>query len=60
VVLSGRGSTFRALHDSVLAGNIPATLCGVFTDKLDAYGLTIARERALPTFALSPRDFASR
>ena len=60
VVLSGRGSTFRALHDAVLAGDVPATLCGVFTDKPDAYGLTIARERELPTFALSPRNFASR
>jgi len=60
VVLSGRGSTFRALHDAVLAGDVPANICGVFTDKPDAYGLTIARERALPTFALSPRNFTSR
>jgi len=60
VVLSGRGSTFRALHDAVLAGDVPATLCGVFTDKPDAYGLSSARERALPTGALSPRDFTTR
>lgn len=60
VVLSGRGSTFRALHDAVLAGDIPASICGVFSDKPDAYGLEIARERALPVHALSPRGFASR
>lgn len=60
VVLSGRGSTFRALHDAVLAGEVPATLCGVFSDKVDAYGLEIARQRALPAQALSPRSFGSR
>jgi phosphoribosylglycinamide formyltransferase-1 len=60
VVLSGRGSTFRALHDAVLAGDVPASICGVFSDKVNAYGLEIARERALPAQALSPRDFASR
>lgn len=60
VVLSGRGSTFRALHDAVLAGDLPASLCGVFSDKPDAYGLEIARERALPAQALSPRGFSSR
>lgn len=60
VVLSGRGSTFRALHDAVVAGDIPGSICGVFSDKPDAYGLEIARERSLPTFALSPRGFADR
>jgi formyltetrahydrofolate-dependent phosphoribosylglycinamide formyltransferase len=60
VVLSGRGSTFRALHDAVLAGTIRGNVCGVFSDKPDAYGLEIARERSLPTFALSPRGFADR
>ncbi len=60
VVLSGRGSTFRALHDAVLAGSIRGSICGVFSDKPDAYGLEIARERALPAFALSPRGFADR
>lgn len=60
VVLSGRGSTFRALHDAVLEGVIPASICGVFSDKADARGLEIARERALPAHALAPRGFASR
>lgn len=60
VVLSGRGSTFRALHDAVLAGDVPASICGVFSDKPDAYGLEIARERTLSTFALSPRGFPDR
>ena len=60
VVLSGRGSTFRALHDAMLCGDVPGTLCGVFSDKPDAFGLASARERGLPTGALSPRDFATR
>lgn len=60
VVLSGRGSTFRALHDAVLAGGVSAEVCGVFSDKPAAYGLEVARERGLPVFALSPREFADR
>lgn len=60
IALSGRGSTFRALHDAVLAGHVPAAVCGVFSDKADAYGLQTARERELHAAALSPRDFASR
>ncbi len=60
VVLSGRGSTFRALHDAMLDGRVPGEVCGVFGDRPDAYGLTSARERGLPVAALRPRDFPSR
>jgi phosphoribosylglycinamide formyltransferase 1 len=60
IALSGRGSTFRALHDAVIAGQVPGTVCGVFSDQPDALGLQTARERGLPAFAISPRDFTSR
>lgn len=60
IALSGRGSTFRALHDAVLAGHVPATVCGVFSDRPDAFGLRSAGERGLHTGALSPGDFGSR
>lgn len=60
VALSGRGSTFRALHDAMLAGGVPGEVCGVFSDQPAAYGVATARERGLPTATLSPRDFPTR
>ena len=60
VVLSGRGSTLRALHDAVLAGTVPATLCGVFSDRPTALGVALARERALPIVTREPKTFATR
>ncbi len=60
VLISGRGSNFRALHDAVLAGKIDAALGLVFSDKEDAAGLAVARERGLETLYLNPKLFSGR
>lgn len=60
VFLSGRGSNFMAIHDAILAGKIDAEISLVFSNKEDAAGLKIARERMLETFFLNPKLYSSR
>ena len=45
ILLSGRGSNFLALSDAIEAGQIPARIVLVFSNKPDAPGLNHARER---------------
>ncbi|MBC7350524.1 MAG: phosphoribosylglycinamide formyltransferase [Candidatus Aminicenantes bacterium] len=60
VLLSGRGSNFRAIHDSMLAGKIDAEIVLVFSNKAEAPGLQTARDRGLETLFLDPKDFPSK
>lgn len=60
VLLSGRGSNFVAIHDAVQAGKINADLALVFSNKKEAPGLQIARERNLEAVSLSPKNFSDR
>jgi phosphoribosylglycinamide formyltransferase-1 len=60
VLLSGRGSNFKAIHDAVRAGRIDAEVALVFSNKEDAPGLGIARERGLETMFLNPKLYADR
>jgi phosphoribosylglycinamide formyltransferase 1 len=53
ILLSGRGSNFLAIADSVAAGRIPtAEIAVVISNKADAPGLTAARERGLTALAI--------
>ena len=45
ILLSGRGSNFLALSDAIEAGQIPARIVLVVSNKSDAPGLNHARER---------------
>ena len=48
ILLSGRGSNFVAIADSIAAGRIPnAKIAVVISNKLDAQGITTARARGL-------------
>jgi phosphoribosylglycinamide formyltransferase-1 len=60
VLISGRGSNFKSIHDAILAGRINAEIGLVFSNKEDAAGLGIARERGLETFFLNPKLFQGR
>jgi phosphoribosylglycinamide formyltransferase-1 len=60
VLLSGRGSNFRAIHDAIAAGAINADIALVFSNKADAAGLQTARERKLETLARDPKLFATK
>jgi phosphoribosylglycinamide formyltransferase 1 len=56
VLLSGRGSNFEALADSVSAGRIPnAEIAIVISNKPDAAGLERAKVRGIPARAIASR-----
>jgi phosphoribosylglycinamide formyltransferase-1 len=59
VFISGRGSNFRAIHDSILAGKLNCEIALVFSNKEDAPGLKIARDRNLETLFLDPKAYSS-
>ena len=52
ILLSGRGSNFEAIADSVAAGRINAEIAAVVSNRADALGLERARQRALPAVLL--------
>jgi len=60
VLLSGRGSNFRAIHDAMTAGRIDADIALVFSNKADAAGLQTARERRLEALSIDPKLFATK
>lgn len=53
ILLSGRGSNFLAIADSIAAGRIPgAEIAVVISNKAEAPGLAAARERGLTDIAI--------
>ena len=52
ILLSGRGSNFEAIADSVAAGRVNAEIAAVVSNRADALGLERARQRALPAVLL--------
>ncbi len=52
ILLSGRGSNFLALSDAIQAGEIPARIVLVVSNKPDAPGLEHARERDYATICI--------
>ncbi len=58
--ISGRGSNFKAIHDTILAGKINAEIALVLSNKEDAPGLQVAKERGLETLFLDPKAYATR
>jgi phosphoribosylglycinamide formyltransferase-1 len=53
ILLSGRGSNFVAIADSIAAGRIPdARIAVVISNRADAPGLETARQRGLTALAL--------
>ncbi len=56
VLLSGRGSNFLAIADAIANGRLPgAEIAVVLSNKADAPGLSLARERGLPAYAVEGR-----
>lgn len=58
VLISGNGSNLQAIMDFSSAGNY--RVCGVISNKSDAYGLTRAEQSNIPTTVVDHRQFASR
>ena len=56
ILLSGRGSNFVAIADSIAAGRIPdARIAVVISNRADAPGLEIARQRGLNALVISSK-----
>ena len=60
ILLSGRGSNFRAIHEAILDERIDAEIALVFSNKEEAPGLAAARDRGLSTMALNPKLFVDK
>src|SRR3984957_262097 len=59
ILLSGRGSNFVAIADSIDAGRIPAAqITIVISNKPDAPGITVARQRGLNTVVIPSKSKA--
>jgi len=57
ILLSGRGSNFVAIADSIAAGRIPdARIAAVISNRADAPGLETARQRGLNALVISSRN----
>ena len=52
ILLSGRGSNFDAIADSIQAGRLPAEIAVVISNRADAPGLESARRRGLQTLLI--------
>jgi len=51
ILLSGRGSNFRAIHGAIERGELPAEIAMVVSNVPEAAGVVYAREKGLPVFA---------
>jgi len=47
ILISGRGSNFQAISDSILSGRLDAEIAVVISNRESAAGLEVARERGL-------------
>ena len=55
ILLSGRGSNFVAIADSIAAGRLDAQIAVVISNRADAPGMTAARQRGLKVAMLPSR-----
>jgi phosphoribosylglycinamide formyltransferase 1 len=55
ILLSGRGSNFVAIADSIAAGRLDAEISIVISNRADAPGMTAARQRGLKVALLPSR-----
>jgi phosphoribosylglycinamide formyltransferase-1 len=60
ILISGRGTNMCVLADQAAAGKLPIEIRAVVSDRADAPGLQLARDRNIPIHALALRDFPSR
>jgi len=60
VLVSGRGSNLRAIDARIAAGELPARILAVLSDREDAAALAWAAERGLATGAVPQRHYADR
>jgi phosphoribosylglycinamide formyltransferase 1 len=52
ILLSGRGSNFEAIAENIQRGRLDAEIAAVISNRAEARGIEIARERGLPALVL--------
>lgn len=60
VLVSGSGSNLQALLDTCAAGEIPASVVAVISNRADAYALQRAARAGVDTLVMPHTDFGSR
>jgi phosphoribosylglycinamide formyltransferase-1 len=60
VLISGNGSNLQALMDASAAGELPAQVAAVFSNKPEAYGLVRAAKAGIPTMVIPSAGEADR
>jgi len=60
VLISGRGSNFKAILDAIQAGELNAVVKAVISSRGDAPGLDAASRAAIDRLALVPADYPER
>ncbi len=55
ILLSGRGSNFEAIADSVASGRVEAEIGVVVSNRPEARGIEVARSRGLPAVVISSK-----
>jgi len=58
ILLSGRGSNFLAIADNIAAGKLQAEIATVISNKADAGGIEIARQRGLNAVVIPSKGVA--
>ena len=58
ILLSGRGSNFQAIADNIAAGRLAAEIAVVISNREEARGLAIARERGLSAVCIPSKGVA--
>lgn len=57
ILISGRGSNFEAIADHVAAGDIPAEIAVVISNRPDAPGLEAARRRKISAVSIPSKGY---
>ncbi len=58
ILLSGRGSNFEAIAENAGRGRLNAEIAAVISNRAEARGIEIARERGLPAVVLPSKGVA--
>jgi formyltetrahydrofolate-dependent phosphoribosylglycinamide formyltransferase len=60
ILISGRGSNMSALIEAAKTPDYPAEIVGVFSNKLDAGGLSVAAAAGIATTALASKTYPDK
>ncbi|WP_032096459.1 MULTISPECIES: phosphoribosylglycinamide formyltransferase [unclassified Alteromonas] len=60
VLISGNGSNLQAIIDAIAAGRLNAVVCGVISNRPNAYGLERAADAGIDAICLDHTDFDDR